>query len=107
METITSIRVVVNEADLHDFLDETSDVDQAMNEYVVAYAKLIQCDYPGVEVEVEAGPTNGGDFIYVNDAMFGTFGSYSTEDHGEFDGAPEHIHRLPEELVNDWSWLTV
>lgn len=107
METITSIRVVVNESDLANFLAETSNVRQAMQEYVGAYTKLIQREYPGAEVKVEAGPTNGGDWIWVDGQRFGIGDHYTLDDLGGFGGAPKTIHQLAEELVQDWSWLTV
>jgi hypothetical protein len=106
-EPIETIRVTLRDADMRDFLAETSNVDEAIRQYCQAYANLIKRDYPQADVTVESGETNGGTFIYINDEKFGTAGSYRLDDLGAYDGAPERIAYLAEELTQDWDWLTV
>jgi len=106
-QTITDIRVVEREADLEYFVNPDGDqppeqVQQAMTTYCETYATILREEFPGVAVEVETGETNGGTFIYVNGVQFGTFGSYTLEDYGEFSGAPEEINTLAERIISRW-----
>lgn len=110
MAIITNIRVVLRDADMHDFLSEgltPEQTESAIEQYCQAYANLIKSAYPDATIEVESGDTNGGTFVFVNGAQFGNFGSYGTDDHDEFDGAPQYILDMADALVNDWDWLHV
>jgi hypothetical protein len=106
-QTITDIRVVERAADVEFFVNPDGDqspeqVEQAMTTYCETYATILREEFPGVTVEVEAGETNGGTFIFVNGVQFGTFASYTLEDHGEFNGAPEEIAYLAERIIARW-----
>jgi len=106
-EQVTTIVIREYAADLYDWANPDGDSDEATVErnvetYLVTAQRIIAGAYPEAEVTVEAGETNGGTFIFVNDAQFGTFGSYNTDDHGEFDGAPQDILDLLCRANDEW-----
>ena len=106
-QTVTSIRVVERKCDLRDFVNPDGDqtpeqVERAMTTYCETYAAILREAFPGAKVEVETGDTNGGTFVWVNGVQFGTFGSYSLDDRGEFGGAPEEINDLAGRIMDRW-----
>ncbi len=104
-QTITSIRVVEREADLRGFVNPDDDltpkqVQQAINTYCETYAAIIRETFPGVEVEVETGETNGYTYVYVNEVRFDD--GPNRDDRGEFGGAPAEVFYLAERIIDRW-----
>jgi len=104
-QTITSIRVVEQESALRGWVNPDNDqtpeqVRHALTLYCETYAGLIREAFPGVEVEVETGETNGEREVYVNDRPFDS-GLYR-DDSGEFGGAPALIIDLAERVIDRW-----
>ena len=106
METVWEITVTLREADWLDWLaganqDYTEEeIRDKQNQYCAVYRTLIVEAYPTACVLVEMGETSGSTVIEVNGAQFGAVLGSGYDDYGEFDGAPEHIHRLAERIID-------
>ena len=104
-QTVTDIRVVEREADLRDFVNPDGDqtpeqVQQAMTVYCETYAAIVREAFPGIEVEVEVGETNGERYIFVNGVRFDS--GLHLDDAGEFGGAPAEVNDLAERIIARW-----
>ena len=106
METVREITVMLREVDWLDWLtyydlDYTKErIHERRDLYCAAYHDLIAEAYPGATITVEMGETSGSTIIEVNETTFGAVLGFGYDDYGEFDGAPEHIHRLEERVID-------
>lgn len=94
-----TLRVVLHTPDVQDFLAENcTDIDAAVEQYRAEYERRLRAQYPDVDVNVEAGETNGmGDYVYVD-------GWRVTA--SDCDEIP-WIEQPLADMVDDWDWLTV
>ena len=98
---ITSIEITIHEPDLANFLDETSDVDNACEQYRAEYERRLSEQYPAAKITVSLGETNGmGNNYYINDEL-------TTAGSGEYQDEIPWIDDVANSMVNDWDWLTV
>ena len=94
MSDIISINYTIREDDLFEFLADTSDPAEAVEQYRAEYERRLAEAYPDTEVSVELGnPPGLTDRIMV-------------EPVDEEDAIP-WIQDVGNQMVNDWSWLTV
>ena len=92
---VTLIEVTIREDDLAEFLAGTSDVDEACEQYRVEYERRLQEAYPDAEVSVELGnPPGLTDRIYIEPVELQ-------------DDQQPWVEDVANQMVNDWSWLTV
>ena len=94
MNDVTLIEVTVRADDLAEFLADTSDVDEACEQYRSEYERRLQEAYPGAEVSVELGnPPGLTDRIYIEPVELQ-------------DDQQPWIEDVANQMVNDWEWLT-
>lgn len=95
MSDITSINMVIREDDLLEFLADTSKPATAAEQYRAEYERRLVEAYPDAEVSVELGnPPGLTDRIMV-------------EPMEEEEDTIPWIQEIGNQMVNDWSWLTV
>lgn len=95
MSDITGINVTIRKDDLLEFLADTSDPIEAAEQYRAEYEQRLIEAYPDAEISVELGnPPGLTDRIMV-------------EPIEEEEDAIPWIQDVANQMVNDWSWLTV
>ena len=95
MSDIISINYTIRENDLLEFLADTSDPAEAAEQYRAEYERRLTEAYPDAKVSVELGnPPGLTDRIMVEPME------------KEEDAIP-WIQDIGNQMVNDWSWLTV
>jgi hypothetical protein len=92
---VTLIEVTLQESNLAEFLADTSDVDEACEQYRAEYERRLREAYPDAKVKVSIGnPSGMGDRIYNEPVELQ-------------DDQQPWVEDVANQMVNDWSWLTV
>ena len=92
---VTMIEVTLREDDLAEFLADTSDVDEACEQYRAEYKRRLKEAYPDAKVSVRLGNPPG------------LTNRINIEPVELQDDQQPWVEDVANQMVNDWSWLTV